>query len=131
MIILDENILEAQRLLLQIARVPARQIGVDLGQKGWKDERILVWLRAQRNVTFFTRDLGFYKAAHRHPRFCLAVLQAGQSETVAFVRRFLRHPDFRTHAKRAGMVVRIAPRGLSIWRAGAAAEDSVARAETR
>ena len=49
MIILDENILEGQRLLLQAWRLPARQIGLDIGRKGLKDEEIFVLLKRQRN----------------------------------------------------------------------------------
>lgn len=60
MIVLDENILDGQRLLLEAWRIAARQIGVDLGHKGLKDEEIIVLLRRQRNPTFFTRDAGFY-----------------------------------------------------------------------
>ena len=52
MIILDENILEGQRLLLDASRIAARQIGVDIGNKGLKDEEIIVLLRRQRNPTF-------------------------------------------------------------------------------
>jgi hypothetical protein len=65
LIILDENILDGQRLLLQTWRLAARQIGVNLGRKGLKDEEIVVLLRRQRNPTFFTRDAGFYQAALR------------------------------------------------------------------
>jgi hypothetical protein len=38
LIILDENILEGQRLLLEASRIAVRQIGVDIGHKGLKDE---------------------------------------------------------------------------------------------
>ena len=52
MIILDENILDAQRLLLEASRIPVREIGVDIGHKGLQDEEIIVLLRWQRNPTF-------------------------------------------------------------------------------
>jgi hypothetical protein len=58
--ILDENILDGQRLLLEASRVATRQIGVDVGRKGMKDDEIAVFLRQQRHVTFFTRDADFY-----------------------------------------------------------------------
>lgn len=54
MIILDENIFGGQRLVLEAWRLTARQVGVDLGRKGLKDEEIVVLLRQQRNSTFFT-----------------------------------------------------------------------------
>jgi len=63
LIILDENILDGQRLLLQSWRLPARQIGVDIWRKGLKDEEIIVLPRRQRNPTFLTRDAGFYEPA--------------------------------------------------------------------
>ena len=66
MIILDENILDGQRVRLEAWRLAPRQIGVNLGRKGLKDEEIIVLLRRQRNPTFFTRDTGFYHPNLRH-----------------------------------------------------------------
>ena len=88
---------------------------VDLGQKGLKDEEIVVLLRQRRNSTFFTRDAGFYRAALRHRRYCLVVTSVGQNEVAAFIRRFLRHPDFETQRKRMGRVVRISHAGIAVW----------------
>ncbi|MCX6628402.1 MAG: hypothetical protein NTW28_12325 [Candidatus Solibacter sp.] len=116
MIALDENILDGQRLLLDGSRVKAGQIGVNLGRKGMKDDEIVVLLRQRRNVTFFTRDAGFYLPEFRHRRCCLVVMSVGQYEVATFVRRFLRHPDFDTQAKRTGSVVRISHAGLAVWR---------------
>jgi len=116
LIILDENILEGQRLLLDASRLAPRQIGVDIGRKGLKDEEIIVLLRRQRDATFFTRDAGFYMPNLRHRSYCLVVLSVGQNEVATFIRRFLRHPDFDTQAKRMGRVVRISHAGLAVWR---------------
>jgi len=58
-IVLDENILDGQRLLLEASRVAIKQIGVDIGRKGMRDDEIIVLLRKQRNPSFFTRDAGF------------------------------------------------------------------------
>ena len=113
MIILDENILEGQRLLLQAWRLPARQIGLDIGRKGLKDEEIFVLLKRQRNATFFTRDGDFFDPHLRHSGYCMVVTGVGQN---AFIRRFLRQSDFNTQAKRAGRVVRISHTGLTFWR---------------
>ena len=115
MIILDENILEAQRLLLEATRTAPRQIGVDIGHKGLKDEEIIVLLRRQRNPTFFTRDAGFYAPELRHRRYCLVVANVGQNEVAAFIRRFLRHPDFDTQEKRMGAVARVSHMGIAAW----------------
>jgi len=37
-IVPDENILDGQRLLLEASRVAIKQIGVDIGRKGMKDD---------------------------------------------------------------------------------------------
>jgi len=116
LIILDENILDGQRLLLEASRIAVRQIGVDIGQKGLKDEEIVVLLRRQRNPRFFTRDAGFYLPIHRHRSYCLVVTSVGQYEVATFVRRFLRHPDFDNQSKRMGKVVRLSHAGVAVWR---------------
>jgi hypothetical protein len=116
LIILDENILDDQRLLLEASRVATRQIGVDIGRKGMKDDEIAVLLRQQRYTTFFTRDKDFYWPELRHRRYCLVVMNVGPNEAATFVRRFLRHPDFDTQVKRMGRVVRVSHAGLAAWR---------------
>jgi hypothetical protein len=116
LIILDENILDGQRLLLEASRVTTRQIGVDVGRKGMKDDEIAVLLRQQRYATFFTRDKDFYAPDLRHRRYCLVVMNVGQNEAATFVRRFLHHPDFDTQVKRMGRVVRVSHAGLAAWR---------------
>jgi len=65
-IVLDENIVDGQRLLLEGWNVTARQVGLDVGRKGLKDEEIVVLLCRLRQPTFFTRDLGFYTPERRH-----------------------------------------------------------------
>lgn len=115
MILLDENILEGQRLLLEGWKMAVRQIGLDVGRKGLKDEEIVVLLRRLRQPTLFTRDLGFYTPGLRHPRYAIVVAAVGQYEVAAFVRRFLRHPLFDAHAKRAGRILRVAQTGITYW----------------
>jgi hypothetical protein len=44
-IVLDENIVDGQRLLLEGWNVTARQVGLDVGRKGLKDEVLLGRLR--------------------------------------------------------------------------------------
>lgn len=120
--VLDENVLEDQRSLLQAWGISARQIGLDVGRKGMKDEEIIPFLHELRDVTFFTRDLGFYNRKLCHPRYCLVCLAVGKDEVAIFVRRILRHPELETEAKRMGAVVRVSHAGLSIWRRNAAKE---------
>lgn len=115
MIILDENILEGQRLLLEAWGIRVRQIGLDVGRKGLEDEQIVVLLRSLRQPTLFSRDLGFYSPELRHPHYAIVAAAVGQYEIAGFVRRFLRHPRFDTHAQRAGTIARLAPSGISYW----------------
>jgi len=117
--ILDENVPEDQRSLLQTWGIPIRQIGFDVGRKGMKDEAITPFLHELRDTTFFTRDLGFYDRKLCHPRHCLVCLAAGKDEVAVFVRRVLRHPELETKAKRMGAVVRVSHAGFSIWRQNA------------
>ena len=114
--ILDENILDSQRLLLRSWRVPVRQIGYELGRKGLADENILSLLLTLRRPTLFTRDLGFYVPASCHARYSLVCLAVGQLEVAHFIRRFLRHPHFATQAQRLGHAVHVMDTGLAVWR---------------
>jgi len=114
-IVLDENIVDGQRLLLEGWNVTARQVGLDVGRKGLQDEEIVVLLRRLRQPTFFTRDLGFYTPELRHQHYAIVVAALGQYELAAFVRRFLHHSEFDTHANRAGKIMRIASSGIAWW----------------
>jgi hypothetical protein len=131
LILLDENILDSQRVLLAAARVATRQIGLDIGRKGMKDEEIVVLMRRRRNITFFTRDAGFYQRGLRHHRYCLVVMNVAQNEVATFVRRFLRHPDFETQVKRTGRVVRVSHGGLAVWRLRSQSEVHTAWSPSR
>jgi len=105
--ILDENVLEDQRQLLRKWRVSVRQIGQDVGHKGIQDENIIPFLLTLRRPTFFTSDFEFYDRSLCHRRYCLVCIEARQSQTATFVRRFLRHSEFDTAAKRMGKVIRL------------------------
>ena len=113
--ILDENILESQRQLLGDWRVSVRQIGHDIGRKGLKDKEIITFLLQMRRVTFFTFDSGFYKRSLCHAKYGLVHLDVRKHEVAVFVRRFLKHPEFDTVAKRTGKVVRASSTGLFAW----------------
>ena len=80
------------------------------------DQAIIPLLHGLHRPTFFTRDFDFFRAELRHGRYCLVWLDVDVSEVAEYVRRFLRHPEFNTQAKRMGAVVAVAPAGLSIWR---------------
>ncbi len=114
--ILDENILEGQRRLLQKWGIPFRQIGIEIGQKGMDDGEIIRLLGNLRYPTLFAVDYHFYKRDLCHARYCLVQLDVAQPEAAHFIRRVLHHPDFNTHAKRMGVVVRASQMGLMAWR---------------
>ncbi len=69
--ILDENIPEHQRQILQKWRVRVYQIGYDVARKGIKDDEIISFLIRKRQPTFFTRDDDFYHRHLCHARYCL------------------------------------------------------------
>jgi hypothetical protein len=114
--VLDENVVDSQRRLLERWRIAVRQIGVELGTMGMTDQNIIPLLHELHGPTFFTRDVDFYRPHLRHEKYCLDRLDARVSEVAEYVRRFLRHPDFNTQAKRMVAVVSVAPAEISIWR---------------
>lgn len=131
MIIPDENIPRAQRELLEQWRIRVRQVGVDVGRRGMKDEKIIPLLLRQRRPTFFTRDEDFYDPRMRHGKYGVVHLAVDKYETAIFVRRLLRHPHCDTHAKRMGAVIRVSRAGLSFWCPRAGREKHVDWGEPR
>jgi hypothetical protein len=116
MIILDENIPEDQRQLLRRWRLRFRQLGLEVGRPGMRDEEIIPLLHQIEMSTFFTRDLGFYLPHLRHARYGLVCLAVSQYDAASFIRRFLRHPKFKTQAMRLGKVIQATPSGITFWR---------------
>ena len=113
--VLDENIVESQRLLLRSWRIRVRQIGHEVGRAGMRDEEIIAFLRRTGQVTFFTRDLRFFDAKNRSPDCCIVCLAVGQYEVAAFVRKILRHPKLGTKAKRMGKIIRATQTDIRFW----------------
>jgi hypothetical protein len=114
--LLDENIPDIQRRLIQNRHLPVYQIGVDIATKGIKDQAIISLLHALGRPTFFTQDHAFYRRALCHPEYCLVHLDVQEDEVADFVLRTLRHAELNTRAKRMGTVVRVAPERISLWR---------------
>lgn len=114
--ILDENIdLFTRRQLIQW-KLHFRQIGFEIGHSGMKDfDEIIPLLHSLRRPTFLTRDDDFYHPQLRHTNYCLAYFDVALLETVAYIRRFFRHPLFRTQAQRLGVVARIHENGITYW----------------
>jgi len=114
MIVIDEHFQESQRQLLKGWRVRFRQIGYEIGNRGLKDPEIISLLRQQRRLTFFTLDSDFDKFEYRHQHYCLVFLDVNDYEAATFIRRFLRHKEFDTQAKRLGKVIRITQTYISV-----------------
>lgn len=119
MIVLDHNIPEDQAQELRRRRIHFRQIGFEVGRPEWDDQQeILRFLHATKKVTFFTRDLGFFRAPLRHPNYCLAALTTPLLETAHYISKFLRHPHFNTRARRNVKVIRVSTKGITFWEMG-------------
>jgi hypothetical protein len=118
-IVLDENIFEDQRARLRLWRIHLCQIGPDVGRKGMPDDEIMPLLRTMRRPTFVTWDSDFFDKTLCSDRFCLAYLDVRPLEVAEYVRRLLRHPEFRSWSQRKGCVVRVSTNGITAWRAHA------------
>ena len=114
--ILDENVPESQRTLLRSRRLSLRQIGLDLGRKGMKDDEIIPLLHQLDRPTFFTLDSDFYDRRLCHEGYCLVHLDVEEEMAADCIHRFLRHRELNTKAKRMGCVIRALPTGLALWR---------------
>jgi predicted nuclease of predicted toxin-antitoxin system len=125
MILMDENIDDDQRDLLQKWRIPFRHIGTDEARKGIQDDEIASLLRHRRNVTFFTRDADFYKSRLCHLNCCIVLLNIPATQVAEYVRKFLRHSIFQTQTQRMGTVVRVSHDAIHLWRLHAETEETV------
>lgn len=121
--VLDENIPADQRELLERWRIRTRQIGRDVGRQGMKDEDEIIPLLLQLSrPTFFTRDLGFFRAELRHQSYCVICLAVRADEAASFIRRGLRHPELNTRAKRLGKVIECQHTGIRVLKKSALGE---------
>ena len=119
MIVLDHDIPQDQAKQLRRRRIHFRQIGFEVGRPEWKDQQeILRFLHATKQLTFFTRDLGFFRARLRHANYCLVALTVPVLETADYISKLLRHPHFNTRAKRNGKVVRVSTKSITFWELG-------------
>jgi hypothetical protein len=113
--VLDENILKDQRDKLLRWAIPIRQIGYEVGRKGMKDDEIIPFLFEFRRPTFFTLDGDLYKRRLCHRRYCIVFLDVAQDQAAFHIRRFLRHPEFRTYVQRMGTLIRLTSDLLAVW----------------
>lgn len=107
MYLLDENITKDQKELLEKWRYNVKQIGVDIATKGIQDIQIITLLQQLHGVLFLTRDTDFFKQSYCHLNYCIVYLDVEKTETAYFIRKFLKHPNFNTTAKRLGKIVKV------------------------
>jgi hypothetical protein len=112
--VLDELFDESIYEQLKARRIAIDKIGAGFGKTGWLDEHILHALHGSEK-TFHTRDHGFYRRSHAHSSYCLVYYDVPLGEMSEYVRRFLRHPQFNTHAKRLGKVIKITTQRIEVW----------------
>lgn len=126
MIVIDENIVRGQRERLFELKIHFRQIGFEIGWRGMTDRNdVIPLLHTLRRPTFFTSDIDFYKTDLRHAGYCLIFLDVLTDETAEYIRRFLRHPSFRTQSQRMGKIARVRPAGISWWEVGDESEHAL------
>lgn len=118
--LLDEQMRQDQRALLARWRIPFRQIGREIAPSGIQDADIIPFLHTLKRPTLFTHDQGFFHSNMAHDGYCLVWLDVSDIEAAAYIRRFLRHPAFSTHARRKGIVARANVEGVQFWQRGRA-----------
>ena len=116
MIILDHNIPQNQVEQLRRWKIHFKQIGFEVGRPEWDDQQeVLRYLHATKQSTFFTRDLGFFRRRFSHSGYCIVVLALPINETATYIQKLLRHPRFRSKAKRIGKVIKLSTRKMLMW----------------
>jgi hypothetical protein len=85
-----ENISEGQRALLRRKRVARRQMGVDLGRKGRKDDEMIALLHHLDRPTLFTLDGDFCDRRLHHEGYCLVHWEVDDEMAAEHVRPLLR-----------------------------------------
>jgi len=116
--LLDENIRHDQGEQLRKWRIPFRLLVRDLARSGIQDPDIIPLLHRGTRPTLFTHDQDYFKRSLVHPAYCLVWLDLYDGGAAVFIRRFLRHPDFNSHAKRLGKAVRLHPQRITFWQVG-------------
>lgn len=114
MLLLDENITSAAEEQLRRWRIPARAITEHFALKGTSDSDLVPILHRLAHPTFFTHDWDFWMPDLCHPRYCIVHLAVEDTEAADYIRRFLRHRQFNTAAKRLGKVIQVRSAGLAV-----------------
>ncbi len=115
MFILDENFRHEQQAILSAWGIRTRKVGKEISAFGTDDGDLIPLILRQPSPTFFTHDVDFWHQPLWHPGYCLAWLDMDDILGARYVRRFLRHVNFDTSAKRLGKIVRVHPDGLTFY----------------
>jgi hypothetical protein len=114
-LLLDENITAAAERQLRRWRIPVRVITEHFAREGTADANLLPILHRLGQPTFFTHDGDFWMPRLCHPRYCIVHLAMEDIEAADYIRRFLRHPQFSTAAKRVGKVIQVRAAGMTVY----------------
>jgi hypothetical protein len=79
------------------------------------DENITSLLHRLKQPTFFTRDRDFFKRELCHTRYSLVWLDVTPEEAALYVRRYLRHPRFKSKTNRLWTIARVHHDGIHFW----------------
>ena len=118
MFLIDENVSELEVSRLRRAGIRVRLIGDEVSQVGTSDEDLIRSIRKLKRPVVFTQDEDFFQFRWLHRGFALVWLAVNPDQVADYVRRFLRHPTFKTQAKRMGVVAKVAPACIRFWRIG-------------
>lgn len=89
-------------------------VGSGFGRRGMKDDELCRELTGSLK-TFHTKDSDFFRRRHVHPSYCILWYDVPAGTLARYVRRILRHPQFKTHAKRFGNVIHVAPSHIEYY----------------
>jgi len=111
--VLDEQI-DVEWYLLLKQRRSFDKVGDGFGQRGIQDEQIYHLLHGT-GKTFHSQDSDHYRPDNRHKSYCLVYYEVRDKELVDYILRFLRHPEFNTHEKRLGKVIKVTTQYIEYW----------------
>jgi hypothetical protein len=113
--VLDENVPRDQADLLKGWGIPFRSIARDLGYQGIQDSEVLPLLLRLKKPTLLTRDSDFFRRNLAHRAYSLVWFDMPAEQTAFFIRRFLRHANFKQNSQRLGKVIRVLARHIEYW----------------
>ena len=125
MLILDENVIEAQRQLFLRRRFHVRQIGIELGWKSMGDDDVLRLLRTLRHPVLITGDQRLFHRDSCHARYTIVIIDGRRDEVFPLTVRLLRHREFENASQRVGRVVRASNDVVRVLRVGDARQRTI------